>query len=130
MLRGRLFCSQLQELAEIQTHLRNLSMSLIPSKNEDPVKNTVARVATRFLPLYVYGDFSKCSKAANSTEQDPIWPNFKLSRHCMIVLITCKNQVPREVLKTSGFAHSFQHFPLVLANVNKWKIMFDPSIVI
>ena len=30
--------------------------------------------------------------------------------------------------KTSGFALGFQHFPLALANVNEWKIMFDPSI--
>ena len=32
-----------------------------------------------------------------------------------------------EVLKTSGFALGFQHFPRVLVNVNEWKIMFDPS---
>ena len=30
-------------------------------------------------------------------------------------------------LKTSGFALGFQHFPRDLANVNEWKIMFDPS---
>ena len=34
----------------------------------------------------------------------------------------------REVLKTSGFAFGFQHFPLDLENVNEWKTMFDPSI--
>ena len=33
-------------------------------------------------------------------------------------------------LKASGFALVFQHFPRDLANVNEWKIMFDPSIVI
>ena len=33
---------------------------------------------------------------------------------------------PREMLKTSGFALGFQHFPRDLANVNEWKIMFDP----
>ena len=31
-------------------------------------------------------------------------------------------KVPRE-----GFALGFQHFPRDLANVNEWKIMFDPS---
>ena len=31
-------------------------------------------------------------------------------------------------MKTSGFALGFQHFPQDLANVNEWKIMFDPSI--
>ena len=37
-------------------------------------------------------------------------------------------KVPREMLKTSGFALSFQHFPRDLVNVNEWKIMFDPYI--
>ena len=31
-------------------------------------------------------------------------------------------------MKTSGFALGYQHFPLDLADVNAWKIMFDPSI--
>ena len=35
-------------------------------------------------------------------------------------------KVPQR-LKTSGFALGFQHFSRDLANVNKWKIMFDPS---
>ena len=35
-------------------------------------------------------------------------------------------KVPREELKTSGFALGFQHLPRDLANVNEWKIMFDP----
>ena len=38
-------------------------------------------------------------------------------------------KIPREVLKSTCFALSFQHFPWDLANVNEWKIMFDPSIV-
>ena len=41
-------------------------------------------------------------------------------------MIYCK--VPREVLKTLGFVLGFQHFPRDLADVNEWKIMFDPSI--
>ena len=32
------------------------------------------------------------------------------------------------MLKTSGYALGFQHSPRVLANVNEWKIMFDPYI--
>ena len=31
-------------------------------------------------------------------------------------------------MKTEGVALSFQHFPQDLANVNEWKIMFDPYI--
>ena len=38
------------------------------------------------------------------------------------------HKVPREMLKTSGFALGFQHLPQDLANVNEWKIMFDPYI--
>ena len=36
--------------------------------------------------------------------------------------------VPRGVLKTSGYALGFQHSPRDLANVNEWKIIFDPYI--
>ena len=32
------------------------------------------------------------------------------------------------MLKTSGYALGFQHSPRDLANVNEWKIMFDPYI--
>ena len=35
-------------------------------------------------------------------------------------------KVPLEMLKTSGFALDFQYLPRDLANVNEWKIMFDP----
>ena len=43
----------------------------------------------------------------------------------MILSFINIRKVPREVLKTSGFALGYQHFPRDLANVNKWKIMFD-----
>ena len=45
---------------------------------------------TRFLPLYVYGDFSRRPRAANSAVLGPIWPNFELVRDVMDVLVTCK----------------------------------------
>ena len=32
------------------------------------------------------------------------------------------------MLKTSGYALGFQHSPRDLANVNEWKIIFDPYI--
>ena len=44
----------------------------------------------------------------------------------MILSFINIRKVPREVLKTSGFSLGFQHLPQDLANVNKWKIMFDP----
>ena len=40
------------------------------------------------------------------------------------------SQGPSGRLKTSRFALGFQHFPRDLANVNDWKIRFDPSIII
>ena len=44
----------------------------------------------------------------------------------MILLFIDISKVPREELKTLGFALSFQHFPWDLAKVNEWKIIFDP----
>ena len=35
-------------------------------------------------------------------------------------------QVSWEVLKTAAFGLGLQHLPRDLANVNAWKIMFDP----
>ena len=39
-------------------------------------------------------------------------------------------QVPREGLKTAASGLGFQHLPRDLANVNAWKTMFDPYIVL
>ena len=64
---------------------------LLTCKNEvDQIKNEGARVFTRFLPLKVYGDFSRRPRAASSAVLGPIWPNFELVRDVMDVLITCK----------------------------------------
>ena len=38
------------------------------------------------------------------------------------------HKVPQGELETSGYVLDFQHSPRDLANVNEWKIMFDPSI--
>ena len=65
--------------------------SFVTCKNEDDrIKNEGARVFTRFLPLSVYGDFSRCPRAANSAVLGPIWLNFELVRDVMDVLVTCK----------------------------------------
>ena len=47
----------------------------------------------------------------------------------MILSFINIRKVRREMLKTSGFAFQFQHLPRDLANVNEWKIMFDPYII-
>ena len=44
----------------------------------------------------------------------------------MILSFINIRKVPREMLKTLGFALGFQHLPRDLVNVNEWKIMFDP----
>ena len=64
---------------------------LLTCKNEvDQIKNEGARVFTRFLPILVYGDFSRRSRAANSAVLGQIWPNFDLIRDVIDVLVTCK----------------------------------------
>ena len=74
---------------------------LITCKNEeDPIKNEGARLLTRFLPLQVYGDFFRRSRAANSTVLGPIWPNFELIRYIMDVLVTCKYE--EDPIKNKG----------------------------
>ena len=40
--------------------------------DEDPFKNESTRVLTTFLPLQVYGDFFRRSRAANSVDPGPI----------------------------------------------------------
>ena len=47
--------------------IQALIVVLIVCKNEeDPIKIERTRVVTTFLPLQVYGDFSKPSRAGNS----------------------------------------------------------------
>ena len=57
-------------------------------------------MATTHLPLLVYVDFSKCSRAANSSVGSRIWPKFKLCQRLMIVLVTCKNE--EDPIKNKG----------------------------
>ena len=85
-------------------------VSLVISKNEeDPFKNESARVVTTFLPLKVYGDFSRCSRAANSPVRGWIWPKFKLVQAFIAVLITYKNEEDPIKLKIKALEWS-QHF--------------------
>ena len=66
----------------------------VTCKNEDDrFQNEGARVFTRFLQLLVYGDFSRCSRAANSAFLGPIWPNFELVRDAIDVLVTCNLRI-------------------------------------
>ena len=70
-------------------------MSSLPARIEKiNNENEGARLFTRFLPLQVYGDFSRRSRAANSAVHGPIWSNFELVQDPMVVLLTCKNKDP------------------------------------
>ena len=55
---------------------------------------------TRFLPLLVYGEFSRRSRGANSAGLGPIWPNFELVRDVMNVFVTCKYE--EDPIKNEG----------------------------
>ena len=79
---------------------------LTTCKNEDDqIKNEGARVLTRLLPLQVYGDFSRRSRAANSAVLGPIRPNFELVRDVMDVLVTCKYE--EDLIKNEGVVTTF-----------------------
>ena len=43
-------------------------------------------------PHYVFGNFFKCSRAANSAVHGQIVPKFEPVRDFMVVLLTCKNE--------------------------------------
>ena len=74
---------------------------LVTCKNkDDQIKNEGAIVFTRLLPLHVYGDFSRRSRAANSIVLGPIWPNFELVRDVINVLVTCKYE--EDLIKNEG----------------------------
>ena len=55
---------------------------------------------TIFLPLKVYGDFSRRSRASNSAVFGPIWPNFELVLDIMDVHVTY--QYEKDPIKNRG----------------------------
>ena len=68
-------------------------IALVTCKNEeDPFKNKGTRVVTTFLPLKVYGDFSRRSRAANSSVPGRILSHLEPMRDLMVVLFTCKDK--------------------------------------
>ena len=96
-IKGRNSVANLPKFELIQAFMH----VLVTCKNEeDPIKNEGARVFTRSLPLLVYGDFSRRSRAANCAVLGPIWPNFELVRGVMDVLVTCKNE--EDPIKNEG----------------------------
>ena len=108
-IKGRNSDANLPKFELIQAFMHVLVMC----KNEDDrFKNEGARVFTRFVQLYVYGDFSRRSRAANSAVLGPIKSNFELGRDFMVVLITCKNE--EDPIKNRGpgvFRTLYINFP-------------------
>ena len=64
----------------------------ICKNEENQFKIESTRVVTTDLLLKVYEDFSRRSRAANSTVQGLIWLNFHPIQDFMVVLVTCKNE--------------------------------------
>ena len=84
---------------------------LITCRNEeDSIKKEGARMTTTYLRLYVYGDFSRRSKAANSAVRCRIWPKFELCQDFMVVLVTCKND--EDPIKNEGARVTTRFSPL------------------
>ena len=77
-----------------------LCMFFLPAKIRKMEKNEGATVFTRFLSLCVYGNFSRRSRAANSTVLIPIWPNFELVRDIIDFLVICKYE--EDPIKNEG----------------------------
>ena len=74
--------------------IRDLMAVLVTCKNEeDPIRNVALESPqhlSHFKPIGIF--FFKRSRAANSTVNGQIYPNFELIRHLMNVLVTCKNE--------------------------------------
>ena len=64
-------------------------------------------MVTTFFPLKVYGDFSRCSRAANSTVLGPILPIFERIRDVMDILVTCTNE--EDPIKNENSVHNIIH---------------------
>ena len=89
LIKGRNSIANLPKFELIQAFMH----VLVSCKNEeDQIENEGARLFTRFLPLKIYGDFSRRSRAANSAVDGPIWSTFELVQDFMVVLLTCKNE--------------------------------------
>ena len=73
--------------------IQAIMVVLVTCKNdEDPFKKESTRVLTTFLPLKVYGDFFRTSRATNSVDPGQILPNFEPIQAFIAVLVTCKNE--------------------------------------
>ena len=84
---------------------------LVAYKNEDDsYKNEGARVMTTFFPLYVKGDFSRRSRAANSAVLGRIWPKFEIVRDIMVSSLPVSMKKIRSKMKALACSQNFSHY--------------------
>ena len=96
-----------------------------------------ARVITTFLPLEVYGNFPRHSRAANSAVPGPILRNFETIHDFMVFLIICKNEedpinnegarVVTTILTVNGIRPKFNPFQAFMIVLVTCKNEEDPS---
>ena len=85
---------------------RNLNSSKLSCMSSLPARMRMIDLKMKELECsqdfshYVYGDFSRRSRAANSAVLGPIWQNFELVRDVMDVLVTCKYE--EDPIKNEG----------------------------
>ena len=86
-----------------RTLIYDIMVILIACKNEeDPIKIEAARVVTTFLPLEVYGNYYRHSRAANYAVPGPILLDFEPIQDCVAVLVTFRNE--EDPIKIEGTA--------------------------
>ena len=91
--------------------IRAFIVVLLICKNEyDLFKFENASVVTTFLPLKVYGNFLRRSRAANPKVQDLIWSNFEPVQDVIVDLFTCNNE--EEPIKMKALEWS-QEYPSI-----------------
>ena len=77
---------------------------------EDPFKNEGARVVTTFLPLKVYGDFSRCSRAAYPKSEIGSGRNSNSSKLIWLSLLPAKMKKIQSKMKVLEWS---QHYTLI-----------------
>ena len=97
--------------------IQALTSVIVTSKYEiDPIMNSREKVA-----LYVYGDFFRRSRAANSAVSCRIWQKFELLQALMDAIITCKYEKDRIKNSRKKWQHPFFHYNPVCCHGNQWS---------
>ena len=107
-------------------------VGLVSCKDEvDPSKNEGTRVVTTFLPLYVYGDFFRRSRAAYSTVPGRILPKgeFQICPSMDFEKICMLNTYVITTTKMKLFYSSKAVWPQGAPCTNMWPIKYQSQII-